>query len=32
MKKVGESNKEEKPTVDFKVEPDAEGFQVVELK
>ncbi|KAI9288956.1 hypothetical protein BC943DRAFT_315684 [Umbelopsis sp. AD052] len=32
MKKVGKINTEEKPTVDFKVDLDAEGFQVVELK
>jgi hypothetical protein len=31
-KKVGETNNEEKTTVDFKVDLDAEGFQVVELK
>ncbi|KAI8583663.1 hypothetical protein K450DRAFT_195942 [Umbelopsis ramanniana AG] len=31
-KKVGKINNDEKPTVDFKVDLDAEGFQVVELK
>ena len=32
MNKTGKSKKADQPIFDSKVEPDSEGFQVVELK